>query len=335
MRLLFKIVFIGLIFSGCSRDPEIIPSGGKLFFIPEGFPIPVYDLSNNFNETQFQLGKKLFFDPILSEDFTVSCSSCHLPNAAFSDPGNAFSIGLNNSVGKRNSPALINLAWQTNFMWDGGVNHIEIQPLAPLTNPDEMGWDLAPVIANLNQSSEYKILFKKAFDTDSITSAFMFKALAHYMSCLISSESKYDQYIRGEINFTSSELNGLNLFQQNCANCHTEPLFTDLSYRNNGIGWNVSSPDAGRFIITQINSDSLKFKVPTLRNIEVTYPYMHDGRINTLEEVIDHYASGNFHPHVDTSISAISLNSTQKTDLISFLKTLTDQKFLSNSKLRP
>ena len=335
MRLILKIGLLWVLFSGCSRDPEIIPSGEKIFFIPEGFPIPVYNLSNSFSESQFQLGKKLFFDPILSEDMTVSCSTCHLPEAAFSDPGNAFSTGINNTIGKRNSPALINLAWQTNFMWDGGVNHIEIQPLAPLTNPDEMGWDLSPVIANLNQNSEYKILFKKAFDTDSITSAFMFKALAHYMSCLISSESKYDQYIRGEINFTSSELNGLNVFQQNCASCHSAPLFTDLSYRNNGIGWNSSSPDAGRYIITQINSDSLKFKVPTLRNIEVTFPYMHDGRINTLEEVIDHYSSGNYHPNVDNSIASISLSPTQKSDLLQFLKTLTDSKFLANSKLRP
>jgi cytochrome c peroxidase len=335
LRLILKIGLLWVLFSGCSRDPEIIPSGEKLFFIPEGFPIPVYNLSNSFSETQFQLGKKLFFDPILSEDMTVSCSTCHLPEAAFSDPGNAFSTGINNTIGKRNSPALINLAWQTNFMWDGGVNHIEIQPLAPLTNPDEMGWDLSPVIANLNQNSEYKILFKKAFDTDSITSAFMFKALAHYMSCLISSESKYDQYIRGEINFTSSELNGLNIFQQNCASCHSAPLFTDLSYRNNGIGWNSSSPDAGRYIITQVNSDSLKFKVPTLRNIEVTFPYMHDGRINTLEEVVDHYGSGNFHPNVDNTITTISLSSIQKSDLLQFLKTLTDSKFLANSKLRP
>lgn len=335
MRLFLLIGFLWIIFSGCSRDPEIIFPEDKLFFIPEGFPTPAYDLSNNFSKAQFQLGKKLFFDPILSEDLTVSCSSCHLPNAAFSDPGNAFSIGINNTMGKRNSPALINLAWQTNFMWDGGVNHIEIQPLAPLTNPDEMGWDLAPVMANLNQNPEYKILFEEAFDTDSITAAFMFKALAHYMSCLISSESKYDQYSRGEINFTGSELNGLNLFQQNCATCHTEPLFTDFSYRNNGIGWNPSSPDAGRFIITQINSDSLKFKVPTLRNVEVTFPYMHDGRISSLEAVIDHYANGNFHVNVDSQINSISLSASDKIDLLNFLKTLTDVEFLNNTKLIP
>lgn len=324
-----------MIFSGCSRDPEIIPPGNKLFFIPEGFPNPVYDLSTNFSQAKFELGKKLFFDPILSEDMTVSCSSCHLPSAAFSDPGNAFSIGINNTIGRRNSPALINLAWQTSFMWDGGVNHIEIQPLAPLTNPDEMGWDLAPIMANLNQNPQYKILFEEAFDTDSISAAYMFKALAHYMSCLISSNSKYDQYSRGEINFTSSELNGLNLFQQNCASCHSAPLFTDFSYRNNGIGWDPGSPDIGRFIITQVNSDSLKFKVPTLRNIEVTFPYMHDGRINTLEEVVDHYASGNFHSDADPLISSISLSGTQKTDLVNFLKTLTDQDFLVNPKLKP
>eukprot|EP01136_Pigoraptor_vietnamica_P012678 Opistho-1_new@52865 len=266
---------------------------------------------------------------------TVSCSSCHLPNAAFSDPGNDFSIGINNTIGRRNSPALINLAWQTSFMWDGGVNHIEIQPLAPLTNPEEMGWDLAPIMTNLNQNPEYKILFEEAFDTDSISAAFMFKALAHYMSCLISANSKYDQYTRGEINFSASELNGLNLFQQNCASCHSAPLFTDYSYRNNGIGWDPSSPDIGRFIITQVNSDSLKFKVPTLRNIEVTFPYMHDGRLNTLEEVIDHYASGNFHSNSDPLINSISLSGTQKTDLVNFLKTLTDQEFLVNPKLKP
>ena len=334
MRSFVIIGFLSVIFSGCYRNPEIISNEKEIFFIPEGYPLPVYDLSTNYSETQFQLGKKLFFDPILSENMTVSCSSCHLPQAAFSDPGNAFSKGINNSISKRNSPALINLAWQTNFMWDGGVNHIEIQPLAPLTNPDEMGSNLAPVIAHLNQNSAYKILFKKAFDTDSITSAYMFKALAHYLSCLISSESKYDRYIRGEINFTSSEINGLNVFQQNCSTCHKPPLFTDLSYRNNGIGWNASSPDAGRFIVTQVNSDSLKFKVPTLRNIAVTFPYMHDGRIKSLEEVINHYASGNFHMNVDTSINSVALSPSEKLDLLNFLKTLTDEEFITNPKLK-
>ena len=330
------LLSIALFLSGCTRDPEINnPAETKLFYVPAGFPLPVYDLSENFNLNKFELGKKLFFDPILSVDNTISCASCHFPEAAFSDPGEKLSEGINNLVGKRNSPALINLAWQPFFMWDGGVNHIEVQPLAPLTNPVEMGTSLTPIINALNQNSIYKIAFKNAFDVDTITSAYLFKALAHYMSCLISSESKYDQYSRGEIQLSNSELNGLNLFRQNCESCHSEPLFTDFSYRNNGIGWDINSPDAGRYIITLQNSDSLKFKVPTLRNIEVTFPYMHDGRINTLEEVIDHYSSGNFHPNVDNTITTISLSSIQKSDLLQFLKTLTDSKFLANSKLRP
>lgn len=325
-----------MLISGCTRDPDIrIPTEVKHFFIPESFPLPVYDLSGQYSASKFDLGKKLFFDPILSQDSTISCSSCHLPSAAFSDPGSALSTGINFSVGKRNSPSLINLAWQPNFMWDGGVNHIEVQPLAPLTNPLEMGTSMTPIIVKLNQNNEYKIAFEKAFDTDTITSAYLFKALAHYMSCLISSDSRYDQFIRGEIMFSNSELNGMNLFQQNCSGCHVPPLFTDYSYRNNGIGWLPFSPDAGRYIITLNDVDSLKFKVPTLRNVEVSFPYMHDGRINTLEEVVDHYASGNHHPDVDPSISSITLSSTEKTDLVNFLKTLTDPTFLNNNYLKP
>lgn len=336
MRYLFQIGILSLLISGCTRDPDIrTPLEMKHFFIPEGFPLPVYDLTGQYSTSKFELGKKLFFDPILSQDSTISCSSCHFPSAAFSDPGSALSMGINFSMGKRNSPALINQAWQPNFMWDGGVNHIEVQPLAPLTNPLEMGTSMTPIVLKLNQKNDYKIAFKKAFDIDTITSAYIFKALAHYMSCLISSNSKYDQYMDGEISFTISELNGLNLFNQHCSSCHAPPLFTDYSYRNNGIGWDPASPDAGRYIITLNDTDSLKFKVPTLRNVEVTFPYMHDGRIITLEEVVDHYTSGSHHIHVDPSISSISLSASEKTDLVNFLKTLTDHSFLNNNYLKP
>ncbi len=322
--------------ASCSRDVDITPAEeNEKFFIPAGFPVPNYDLSSTYSEKKFQLGKKLFFDPILSVDNTISCASCHLPEAAFSDPGNSFSVGINGSTATRNSPALINLAWNPSFMWDGGVNHIEVQPLAPLTNPLEMGTDLTPIIAKLNQGVSYRNDFLKTFESDSITSAQLFMALAHYMSCLISSESKFDNYLKGESTLSNAELNGLNLFSQNCASCHSIPLFTNHTYANNGIGINTVTDDAGRYIITLQDEDSLKFKIPTLRNVEVTFPYMHDGRFATLEAVLNHYASQNFPAGTDTNIINIQLNSSEKNDIILFLKTLTDQKFLHNDSYLP
>jgi cytochrome c peroxidase len=323
-------LFISLFVLSC--EPGGVSNGE--FDVPPGFTTPVYHpVDNGMNQQGYYLGRKLFFDPILSRNGTISCGSCHHPTEAFSDQGNVLSVGIDAQTGHRNSPPLFNLAWQPAFMWDGGINHIEVMPLAPITNHVEMDESLSNVVDKLNMSSEYISLFELVFETKPINSQQLLKALAWYMTSIVSANSKYDQYMRGETTFNSSELNGLNIFNNTCASCHTPPLFTDYSYRNNGL-YNIFQ-DSGRYRITQIADDIGKFKVPSLRNVEVTYPYMHDGSIASLEEVIEHYnssiiASSSLDPLlVDNQF--IELDEFEKLDLLAFLKTLTDQDFLNNS----
>ncbi|MGR6086792.1 MAG: cytochrome-c peroxidase [Arcticibacter sp.] len=323
---------------GCG-DPdneEPQPQAPIVFQIPSGFPAPVYDFNNNeVNRTRFELGRKLFYDPILSRDNSISCGSCHQQAGAFAHIDHRVSHGIDNLNGIRNSPALFNLAWHNSFFWDGGVNHIEVQPISPIVNPVEMDETLANVVNKLRANNNYRNLFRDAYGSDSITSQMMLKALAQFMSLLVSADSKYDKYVRGESGgqLSSQELNGLNLFRQKCATCHTEPLFTDLSFRNNGLD-STFQDDPGRALITQSAADSGKFKVPSLRNIEVSYPYMHDGSLNTLDKVLDHYINGvKSSSTLDPVLTGgIPLTAQDKSDIISFLRTLTDNKFLTNSE---
>ncbi|HEX5001036.1 MAG TPA: cytochrome c peroxidase [Bacteroidia bacterium] len=328
--------FIGLVIMlstvSCKDDD---PQTGETisFEQPANFPSPVYQFNDNgVTNNRFQLGRKLFYDPVLSLDNTISCGNCHLQKAAFSHVDHDVSHGINNLLGTRNAPPIFNLAWHSNFFWDGGVNHLELQPVNPIQNPVEMGESLAHVIAKLNGSTTYKTLFNEAYGSDSITSQMMLRALAQFMAVLVSANSKYDRVMRNEngAQFTTEELNGLTLFRQKCASCHSEPLFTDLSYRNNGLDSVFS--DLGRGLITLDPNDNGKFKVPSLRNISVTYPYMHDGRIKTLSKVIDHYTSGiKSSPTLDPLLAnGILLSPQEKSDLLSFLQTLKDDSFLNN-----
>lgn len=301
------------------------------FYTPAGFPAPKYNFENNRQTFQkFTLGRMLFFDPLLSSDGTVSCASCHANSHAFAGHNTALSPGVNNLVGTRNSPSVANMAWSPYFMWDGGINHIEVMPVAPLTNPVEMNESLAGIVAKLKQSSRYKALFKDAYGAEEITDQKLLKALTQYLMMIVSDNSKYDQVKRGEAVFTDAEQQGYVLFQQKCSQCHTEPLFTDYSFRNNGL--DLTFTDNGRFLITQNESDKGKFKVPSLRNVALTYPYMHDGRYYTLNDVLNHYASGIQHSAtLDPELeNGIALPGNQKTLLIAFLNTLTDYDLLSD-----
>jgi cytochrome c peroxidase len=326
------VLFLSFSMAGCSDDGSDKDENIS-FEVPAGFPEPVYKFTDNaVTNERFQLGRKLFYDRILSVDNTISCGDCHLQQAAFSHVDHDLSHGINNLLGTRNAPPIYNMAWHTNFFWDGGVNHLELQPINPIQNPVEMGETLSNVVAKLNSSNTYKDLFKKAYGSDSITSQAMLRAMAQFMAMMVSSESKYDKFKRGEagVSLTASELNGMNLFIQNCSSCHKEPLFTDLTYRNNGL--DSVFTDLGRAVITLDPNDNAKFKVPSLRNVEVTYPYMHDGRIKSLEKVIDHYVSGvKNSPTLDPLLAGgIPLTAQEKADLVSFLKTLTDQEFLND-----
>lgn len=321
------IVILGLQFK--SNDK----ANFALSKIPDNWPKPIYDFEKNpLNSTTVELGRKLFYDPILSFDNTISCSSCHLSFTAFTHVDHALSHGIGDSIGTRNSPVLINLAWNKHFMWDGAVNHIDVQALAPITHPSEMGESLENVIRKLSLHDSYPKLFKEAFGGKEITSKHLLKALAQFQLTLISANSKYDKVKRKEATFSKQEKSGYKLFKKNCASCHTEPLFTSGEFENNGLAIDSFLNDIGRAKITQLSTDKYKFKVPTLRNIEFSFPYMHDGRFKSLREVLDHYSSPVF-PTENVSkelVNGIMLSSNEKTDIIAFLLTLSDKEFLFN-----
>jgi len=292
---------------------------------PKYWPKPNYDFSKNpLTKQGIELGRRLFYDPILSRDTTVSCSNCHLSFTAFTHVDHALSHGIEDRIGTRNSPALMNLAWSKSFMWDGAVNHIDFQALAPIAHPAEMDNSIEIVVQKLQGMPRYKARFFEAFGDSTVTGERLLKALSQFELTLISANSKYDRMISGQEIFTEQEQNGYLLFQKNCASCHAEPLFTNHNFERNGLPPDTTLNDFGRMKITKLTSDSLKFKVPTLRNIEFSYPYMHDGRFKKLRDVTNHYSQ-------TTALEQkIELLPSDKVDLLAFLLTLTDRAFLFN-----
>lgn len=298
---------------------------------PKGFPKPNYTFEKNkITPEGFLLGRKLFYDNILSRDNTVSCGTCHQRIAAFAHIDHPLSHGIYAKIGTRNVPALQNLIWKDTYMWDGGVNNLEVQPINPITNPIEMDETMANVVLKISHERNYINMFKKAFKDSIVTSVRILKSLAQFTGLMISNNSRYDKYIHGKDTFSQSEKNGLTLFRVKCADCHKEPLFTDNSYRNNGIPPDTSLKDIGRGKITGLEKDRYTFKVPGLRNIELTYPYMHDGRFRKLSDVLNHYSNSSaYFEKADPSLQKIgNLSPLEKKDLLSFLLTLTDKQFL-------
>jgi cytochrome c peroxidase len=223
-------------------------------------------------------------------------------------------------------------------MWDGGVNHIEVLPLAPITNPLEMDETMLNVIAKLKSDVVYREMFKDAFGNDTINTQRIFLALAQFQGMLVSSNSKYDKYVRGEAggDLTVPEQKGLTLFMQKCSSCHIPPLFTDFSFRNNGLSFNTALKDSGRAHVTGLTSDRNRFKVPSLRNVVVTSPYMHDGRFLSLTQCLNHYSRGiNATENLDTAlVNGIPLTPEETQNIISFLGTLTDNTFLRDPRFK-
>lgn len=307
---------------------------------PSNFPDPVYDFSKNpVTREGFELGRKLFYDPRLSRNNTIGCGTCHIQGAAFTHHGHDVSHGIDDRLGHRNSPPIMNLAWSKAFFWDGGVFHLDLQPLVPITAHAEMDEKMSKVLEKLRSHPDYPGLFKKAFGSEEITSAKTMKALSQFMLMCVSSNSKYDKVMRKEgEKFTQEELQGYKLFKQKCSGCHAEPLFTDQSFRNNGLPPGKND-DRGRFTITLDSLDAYKFKVPTLRNLEFTAPYMHDGRFYGLDQVLDHYrfkvqATPNLDPLMNkVGKPGIPLTNEEKASIIAFLKTLSDREFIKNPLL--
>jgi cytochrome c peroxidase len=333
MKPSFKQIIFGLSLLACFGF-MILKTTPLHFAIPKGFPKPIYDFKNNpLTEEGFQLGRKLFYDPILSRDSTISCSSCHLQATGFTHIDHELSHGIEGRIGIRNSLTLQNLAWSKNFMWDGGVNHLDVQAIAPITSVDEMDETVKNVIAKLNKNEKYKELFLAAFDAKEITSQLTLKAISQFVVSLTTSNSKYDKVIRKEEEFSQREQNGYELFKTNCASCHKEPLFTNHAFENNGLAVDPTLNDFGRMKITQNPGDSLKFKVPSLRNIQYTFPYMHDGRFKTLTQVVKHYNTVVLDKNVSKKlVQPLGLSDNERVDLVLFLHTLTDKDFLTNKR---
>lgn len=314
--------------------------------IPELFQqkliAPVIPTNNPLTEEGITLGKKLFFDPILSKDNTQSCASCHDPKNAFTDD-TRFSEGIDGKFGTRNSMPLFNLAWNFDerFMWDGKELSIERQAFSPVRNPIEMHSDWKNVAKKLQEHTEYPTLFQQAFGTSKIDSTLVTKAIAQFERTLISGNSKFDQYLLGKVELTPEEQNGFNVFMDetrgDCFHCHgsdNNPLWTDNKFHNNGL--DETFADLGLGAVTGDPNDNGKFRSPSLRNLKFTAPYMHDGRFATLEEVINHYSEGlKISSTIDPLMKkanqgGVQLSDKDKADLKAFLLSLSDANFVNN-----
>ncbi len=346
----FASLFIaGIIIVSCSKadffkpkpQPYILP-------VPANFPQPYFDNYNSLTKEGVALGRRLFYDRRLSANNQVSCASCHHQELSFSDGIVLTNAGVSATILKRHSPALINLAWANNgLFWDGGSTNLESQAFGPITAHDEMGQNLYELVEELKADGLYRQQFSAAFK-DSISSANIVKALAQFQRTFVSSNSRYDKYVRHEAGgiLTDQEQQGLQLVQAKCQGCHKGDLFTDNDYHNNGIDDDFSNNDfegiyQGRYRITYNAADKGRFKTPTLRNSMLTAPYMHDGRFLTMQQVLDHYNNGvkvsaTTDPLVmqnTENTAGIPLTADEKTKITAFLNTLTDSSFLINKAL--
>lgn len=294
---------------------------------PPGFPPRVYQGTADANDTALaRLGAVLFEDPILSVDSTVSCGTCHQSFAAFAHVDHALSHGVEGRIGRRNVPSLQNLAWQSSFMWDGAIVNLDMQSLSPITGHDEMAENLDHLVRKLASHPTYPAMFRHAFGSDTVSIPRLLRALGRFIAGLVSANSRYDRAMAGTDTLAGNEQHGLRLFRRHCASCHTEPLFTNNDVASNGLVPDPMLPDSGRIIVTREDRDLFRFRVPTLRNISRTYPYMHDGRFRKLRDVLAHYASPDaMADHADPRVKAIGpLSDVERKDIIAFLLTLTD-----------
>ncbi|MCB0429571.1 MAG: cytochrome-c peroxidase [Flavobacteriales bacterium] len=310
--------------------------------VPPGFPTLEIPADNPMTLEGVALGRKLFYDPILSGDSTQSCSSCHSQKFAFSDNGKQFSEGIDGKKGARNAPAIINAAWLPSLFWDGRAETVEDQALQPVPNPIEMHLDWLDAEKKLNASSDYKNLFRQAFGTRVITSDLVVKAIAQFERTIISANSKFDKVYENKEFFSDEELEGYTIFfteKGDCFHCHGGRQLTDQQFHNNGL--DSVFTDRGLMEVTGNATDLGRFKTPTLRNIAYTAPYMHDGRFATLEEVVDFYSehvvpSATIDPLMKkVNQGGLHLTALEKEYLIAFLNSFSDPYFLINSAYGP
>jgi cytochrome c peroxidase len=348
------LLIIGLIgvMVACRKDPTEpeVPGNGPT---PASVNVPQWVLdsigpmmpapNNPLTVEGIALGRKLFHDPLLSDNYTQSCSSCHAQQHGFSD-SLSFSVGTNGATGSRNAMAVINLGWDDHFFWDGRRHSLEEQAHDPVTNPIEMRNTWPVVVQRLQDDPDYVIMFAKAFGATPIDSTQVVKAIAQFERTLVSFNSPFDrfQYLGDSTALNQQEQRGLTVFMRDghCVDCHSEPLLVDHGLRNNGLDMNPV--DSGYGGITGNPNDVGKFKVPTLRNIAHTAPYMHDSRFTTLEQVVNFYAhdvqvnNPHLDPHMDPwRFGLVNLDAQDEADLVAFLRALSDEDFLNNPAFGP
>lgn len=337
-------------FSCGENKPEVLHDETPFSLEYGKLPSPNLPADNPLTIQGVKLGRMLFYEKMLSLDDSQSCASCHNQRDGFSDTLQ-FSIGVEKLPGKRQAMSIFNLAWHKNeFFWDGRAAQLRDQSLMPIEDPLEMNESLPNVISKLSKSETYRDQFKRTFGSEEITSEKMSLAMEQFMLTIVSHDSKYDRFLAGDEQLTDSEERGRKLFETeynpffpdesgaDCAHCHGGANFENDQFMNNGLDADSEFTDLGRQKATGLLTDKAKFKVPSLRNIEVTPPYMHDGRFQTLEEVIDHY---DFHVKKSSTLDptllqvvdngGLKLTEQDKVDLVNFLKTLTDQSFLTNA----
>lgn len=324
------------LFFSCGKEEAPVIQPKYTLSVPEGFPEPEIPTDNTLTPERIALGKRLFYDPVLSKDSTRSCGSCHHPHLAFSD-STAVSLGIENRTGTRNSPSLANVAYQKNLLREGGVPTLEMQILVPIQEHNEFDFNILLVADRLKRMPEYVALAESAYarepDPFVIT-----RAIAAFERTLLSGDSPYDQwFFQGTAAAVSaSAKRGYSLFQSErlaCGTCHEGFLFTNQTFANNGL-YEVY-PDSGRIRLTGLETDRALFKVPSLRNVALTAPYMHDGNLPTLEAVIDHYQTGGKpHPNKSPLLRPFILTMQERADLLAFLNSLTDEGFVHNPAFR-
>lgn len=363
MRNVFKIFLVLISFviliAACKKEEDLIVDNNLQdslinFISPKYFPAFQNPTNNPLTKRGVELGRMLFYDPILSSDSSISCASCHSPQNSFSD-NRRYSIGVNGAVGDIQAMPIVNLAWQNKFFWNGRANSLEEQAIGPITNPIEMHETTANVIKKLMRSDDYKKRFKAAFGSDQITQEMIARAIAQFERTMVSSQSKFDRLYAGLVDSGLSafddadEYRGFVVFtteRGQCFHCHGSQSALlanniDTLFRNNGLLTDVQMVSTGLSQVTGKLEDEGKFKVPTMRNIELTAPYMHDGRFNTLEEVVEFYSSGikenrnldiNFSKSPDRleQFGGLGLTADEKRGLVKFLKTFTDTSFVNN-----
>ena len=350
-KIIITLLAIAAIISACNQDPDTDPVvyDDTPYTLDYGtFPPPSSPVASMLTAQKIVLGRVLFYEKKLSSNLTQACADCHLQEHAFTDTAR-FSVGAEGDVGDRQAMAIFNMAWHSNgFFWDGRSPELHDQATQPIQNPVEMNESISGVVAKLSEEQSYQDQFIRAFGDDEITEAKIGEAMEQFMFTFISNDSKFDKYLAGAETLTPSEERGRQLFfteyneffpnesGADCAHCHGGINFENDQYMNNGLDTEANFDDLGQFMATNNSMDRAKFKVTSLRNIDLTPPYMHDGRFQTLEEVVEHYNTGiEQSSTLDLALNAttatgLMLDNQDKADLVAFLKTLTDETYLSN-----